>query len=515
VLRRLSPVLFLVLATAACGAPDIEVSAVQPEEGSFFPQVVDFEGDVGAGISLDTDADGNPHMTYLALPEESEEAGPVDPLAPVLPAVMHAHLANNIWTRGPVAEDQGDLTADDSTAIAVDAEGTHHIAWTSGGSLFYTDDTSGEAEPQSVADVAAAPAIAAGDDGTPWIAYWELQTEAEGPTALLRLATLDGDEWIVETVAEGEPVDPTTIGLGVGPDGPIVAYGSAGETQVATQQGNRWVSETVDPESGGGVSMDLDADGNPHLAYLAPGGEVGHAHSIDGSDWEITDVGSGATGSATSIAVDDQGVHHIGWQSEETGGLAYASNADGQFVEEELPPATQGGSQPQLGAGPEGTVYVAYYDAEDTELQLLTRSDEPPLLAVPSPSSAPGGGGPAAACEPEGGELQISAQNLQFDTDCLAVEAAQPYSIDFQNQDAAPHNVAVYTDESAAEALLQGDIVDGGQSTTYEGDPIPEPGDLYFQCDIHPTMNGTFVVAEGGGGGAGGGGNGGGGEENS
>ena len=518
VLKR-SPALALLLVAAACGRPDIQVSVVEPAEGTFYPQVVDFEGNAGSGISLTTDADGNPHMSYIALAEETEDAAPPDPLAPVLPAVMHAHLADNIWTRGPVAEDQQGISdAEDSTAIAVDGEGTHHITWTVGGALFYSDDTSGEAEPQQVTDVASSPAIAADEDGTPWIAFWESGDSAEGPTALLRLATPSGEEWDVETVAEGAPVEPATIGLRIGTDGPIVAYGSEGETLVATQQGSRWRSETVDPEGGGGVSMDVDTDGNPHLAYLAPGGVVKHAHSIDGSPWEISGVGGGATGSATSIAVDDEGVHHIAWQSQDTGGLAYASNAEGDFAEEELPAAAQGGSQPQLGAGPEGTVYVAFYDAQDTELQLLTRSEEPPLLAVPSPTGEAGGGALPAACEPQGETLSISAQNLQFSTDCLAVEAGQPYAIDFQNQDSAPHNVAVYTDESAAEALLEGEVIDGGQSVTYQGDPIPEPGDLYFQCDIHPTMNGAFVVAGGEGGGSeedtGGGGNGGGGEGN-
>ncbi|MGH2684252.1 MAG: hypothetical protein ACRDJP_02145 [Actinomycetota bacterium] len=497
----------IMLAAASCGEPPIRVTGVEPEEGAFVPQVVDFEGDVGSGIALTTDADGNPHMTYLAFEETPEGETPAapDPLAPTLPAVMHAHLVDNIWTRGPVAEEQDVEAGTDVTSLAVDAEGAHHVAWTAGGSLLYTDDTSGEAEPQTVAGSATAPAIAAGEDGTPWIAFWEEQTDPEGPTALLRLATPSGKGWDVETVAEGEPQDVASIGLAIGPDGPIVAYDSAGEIQVATQRGSRWASETVDAGDGG-VSIDVDADGNPHMSYLA-GGAVKHAHSVGGGQWELSDVGTGAGAAPTSIAVDDEGVHHVAWESEETGGLAYASNAEGDFVDQELPPATTGGTQPKLAAGASGALYMAWYDTVDTELQMLTGSDDEPLLALPSPTGAAPGGEAPAACEPQGNELSISAQNLQFSTDCLAVEAAQPYSVTLDNQDAAPHNVSVYADESASEAFLEGQpIADPGQSVTYEGEPIPDPGDLYFQCDIHPTMNGSFVVAEAGGGGGGGGG---------
>ena len=42
----------------------------------------------------------------------------------------------------------------------------------------------------------------------------------------------------------------------------------------------------------------------------------------------------------------------------------------------------------------------AWFDAEDGELQMAIRSDSEPLLAVPSPTAAPGGGPAAAECEP-------------------------------------------------------------------------------------------------------------------
>jgi plastocyanin len=56
-----------------------------------------------------------------------------------------------------------------------------------------------------------------------------------------------------------------------------------------------------------------------------------------------------------------------------------------------------------------------------------------------------------------------------------------------------PHNIAIYTDSSLSEALFQGEIVTGPATAQYEVPPEPA-GEYYFQCDVHPTMNGTVTV---------------------
>jgi plastocyanin len=248
------------------------------------------------------------------------------------------------------------------------------------------------------------------------------------------------------------------------------------------------------------VAGAIDADGNPHLAYLTAGGDVKHAHDV-GEGWEISDVGSGAVVSPPSIAVDAEGIHHVAWQTDQ--GLAYATNAEGDFAEEELPASTAEGVRPRVGAGPEGVVYLAFRDEGDTEVQMAVRSEDEPLLAVPTPEETGGGGGAPTGpppCQPEGTELSISAQNLAFDTDCLAAPAGEPFTIEFNNQDTVPHNVAIYTDESATEVLFQEPPFPGPETVTYEPDPIEEEGNFFFRCDVHPTtMTGTFVVAATGG----------------
>jgi plastocyanin len=97
---------------------------------------------------------------------------------------------------------------------------------------------------------------------------------------------------------------------------------------------------------------------------------------------------------------------------------------------------------------------------------------------------------PAANCQPDGTALTISADNVQFDTDCLASPAGQAFTLDFDNQDSAQHNVAIY---DGGETLYRGRIIEAGESITYEVDPL-DAGSYTFQCDVHPQMDGAFVV---------------------
>jgi plastocyanin len=70
-------------------------------------------------------------------------------------------------------------------------------------------------------------------------------------------------------------------------------------------------------------------------------------------------------------------------------------------------------------------------------------------------------------------------------------------SVTLDNQDTVVHNFAIYESEQDAggqrNPLFQGDNVDAGSEVTYEF-RSPPAGDYFFQCDIHPTMNGDVSV---------------------
>ena len=99
------------------------------------------------------------------------------------------------------------------------------------------------------------------------------------------------------------------------------------------------------------------------------------------------------------------------------------------------------------------------------------------------------GGGEAAA----GTTSSIGAASVAFETDTIELAAGEETSLEFVNDDTVEHNVAIYETEDAEQDLFVGEVIPGGQSTTYSIPPL-EKGEYYFQCDVHPNMNGTVTV---------------------
>jgi plastocyanin len=93
------------------------------------------------------------------------------------------------------------------------------------------------------------------------------------------------------------------------------------------------------------------------------------------------------------------------------------------------------------------------------------------------------------------GAVQISAHNIAFATKSLAAPAGKAFTLAFDNADpGVPHNVSIYTDSSAAQALFKGTVVTGPKTIDYQVKALPA-GSYFFRCDVHPTlMTGTLVV---------------------
>lgn len=109
-----------------------------------------------------------------------------------------------------------------------------------------------------------------------------------------------------------------------------------------------------------------------------------------------------------------------------------------------------------------------------------------------------GFGGEAGADCPEApatGVVVCAVDDQRFVTETLEAQADEPFDILFANLDEGiVHNVAIYTDDSAAEQLYVTPFVDGSATFTYEG-PALGAGSYYFRCDVHPLMDGTLQVA--------------------
>jgi plastocyanin len=108
----------------------------------------------------------------------------------------------------------------------------------------------------------------------------------------------------------------------------------------------------------------------------------------------------------------------------------------------------------------------------------------------PAATDGASGGGSATV---EDGNVEISADNLEFSTDTITAPAGEDFTITLVNNDSAPHNISIYTEEGG-ENLALGPTAEGGQTVTTDVASL-EPGEYFFVCDIHPTeMQGTLIV---------------------
>jgi cytochrome c oxidase subunit II len=99
-------------------------------------------------------------------------------------------------------------------------------------------------------------------------------------------------------------------------------------------------------------------------------------------------------------------------------------------------------------------------------------------------------------CPPTAGDqLRLTAHNISWNTNCLAVSTGQPFSITVQNLDAGiDHNFAIYDSPSRTRQLLSTPKFPGVATQTFDIPPL-KPGSYYFQCNVHgPAMSGVFIV---------------------
>ena len=111
-----------------------------------------------------------------------------------------------------------------------------------------------------------------------------------------------------------------------------------------------------------------------------------------------------------------------------------------------------------------------------------------------SDESEPADGGTGGTATVADGEVGISADNLEFDVSTIEAPAGAEFTITFTNNESQPHNVAIYSEEGGDEIVV-GEVITGPDATTQIVVTALDAGTYYFQCDIHPDMNGTVVVS--------------------
>ncbi len=115
------------------------------------------------------------------------------------------------------------------------------------------------------------------------------------------------------------------------------------------------------------------------------------------------------------------------------------------------------------------------------------------LLAIVLAACSGGSSAAAPSVSADPNAIQLSANNLKFSSDALSAPADKAFQIEFNNQEGAPHNVAIYKDQAASQKVFGQDPVGGPKTVTYQVGPLTA-GTYFFRCDVHTDMKGTLTV---------------------
>ncbi len=490
--RKVLPSAFVLSILAAACATPTPPSVTFGSGKQFVPQVADFLDDVGLGPSVAVDAQGTPYISYFGFLAELKEGeiAPTRPIgSPTLPAVLLDSTKDGIWTRGAVAMQAsipnvsvpfGPATVApvksitpqsvNGTSLAIDPSGGFHVAWAADTGLWYAEslDTAFSAsllQPMKPrlqrAGPLGSPAVAVTSSGTPWVAF--ILTTARGQEVTVK--TMVAGAWKSDVLE--------TIPRRTGPSQPYR------------------VAATI---SASGQPVVLYSNGSSVIAAALGGGEEG--------GWAFSTVESGADGYGLSATTGKDGTIHVSYYAGDQvhAASSMASATGGSFEPIEVKGANDG-MLPAVAATPDGSaVYVAWYAETSQDLLLGTYAEVSGLdLAVPSPTpSAVATSTPATTqcTKTSNGVVDIVAQGIAFDTNCIEASASAPFTIAFDNKDSGiQHNVSVYPSATdLTQPIEQGEIITGPATADYK---VPElkSGEYYFHCDVHPTlMNGTLRV---------------------
>ena len=112
------------------------------------------------------------------------------------------------------------------------------------------------------------------------------------------------------------------------------------------------------------------------------------------------------------------------------------------------------------------------------------------LLAACGTTNAGGGADP----DPASADVTVTSVDMVFDPGTVNAPAGEAFTLALVNDDAMPHNVAIYTDRSRSEKLFEGEMVTDG-TIVYEI-PALDAGEYFFDCSLHPNMTGTIIVGD-------------------
>jgi hypothetical protein len=282
------------------------------------PENVDTEVDsfdvVGLYTSIEIDAEGIPHISYLA-------------------DTPHLDLRYAVRIGGSWSVETVDSTGDVGyfSSLALDPQGNPHISYFDATNNFIMYATKqGTSWTKMAVDSLGGPfcytSIAVDALGVPHISY-RYYSEAD-----LMYAVKIGGVWSRRTIdANGVVGYYTSIAIDF-LGNPHISYYDLwhNDLKYAKRQDGIWSFETIDDTGvvGSYTAIALDAEGNPHISYWdETNGDLKYAVK-DGIVWSVETLdATGIVGSHSSLALDVHGNPHISYYDESNGDLRYASGA--------------------------------------------------------------------------------------------------------------------------------------------------------------------------------------------
>ena len=88
----------------------------------------------------------------------------------------------------------------------------------------------------------------------------------------------------------------------------------------------------------------------------------------------------------------------------------------------------------------------------------------------------------------------VGAAAAGFKETEITVAAGKPFTVCYDNQDTGvPHNLGFYDKQGGTE-FAKSDVATGPVMQIIQV-PAQQPGEYWFQCDVHPTtMTGKLIV---------------------
>ena len=118
------------------------------------------------------------------------------------------------------------------------------------------------------------------------------------------------------------------------------------------------------------------------------------------------------------------------------------------------------------------------------------------VIAILVAACSSGGGSrsqPEAPATVTDGAVTVTADDLEFDATSIEAPADDAFTTTLVNNDSAPHNISIYTEEGG-ERIVEGTVINEGETTEIEV-PALQAGTYFFVCDVHVDMNGPLVVS--------------------